>query len=81
MQGTHKEKEDDRRGMVIGGLIVLGIGLVFLLGNLGVIPHVGETWPLILVVVGVALLIGAIVKKEAEYSNGLLEPAKSSGSI
>lgn len=64
MYEHHKEKEDDRRGMIIGGLIVLGIGLVFLLGNLGVIPHVGETWPLILVVVGVALLIGAIVKKE-----------------
>ncbi|MCJ7786429.1 MAG: DUF5668 domain-containing protein [Desulfobacterales bacterium] len=58
-----KEKED-RRGMVIGGLIVLGIGLVFLLGNLGVIPHIGNTWPLILVVVGVALLIGAVIKKD-----------------
>jgi hypothetical protein len=61
--GEHKEK-DDRRGMVIGGLIVLGIGLVFLLGNLGIIPDIGNTWPLILVVIGVALLIGAIIKKD-----------------
>jgi hypothetical protein len=59
----HKEKED-RRGLVIGGLIVLGIGLVFLLGNLGVIPDISATWPLILVVVGVALLIGTVIKKD-----------------
>ena len=59
----HKEKED-RRGMVIGGLIVLGIGLVFLLGNLGIIPYIDQTWPLILVVIGLALLIGAAVKKD-----------------
>ena len=64
----HKEKED-RRGMVIGGSIVLGIGLVFLLGNLGVIPDIDKTWPLVLVVIGVALLIGAIVKKEPEHEN------------
>ena len=61
----HKEEEkEDRHGMVIGGIIVLGIGIVFLLSNLGIIPHVGRMWPLILVVVGIALLIGALVKKE-----------------
>ena len=59
-----KEEKEDRHGMVIGGIIVLGIGIVFLLGNLRIIPHIGEMWPLILVVVGVALLIGALVKKE-----------------
>ena len=64
------EDKDDRRGMVIGGSIVLGIGLVFFLGNMRIIPDIGETWPLILVVIGVALLIGAIFKKD--------EPASSS---
>ncbi len=63
----HKEKED-RRGMVIGGLIVLGIGLVFLLGNLRIIPDISETWPLILVVIGVALLVGAVIKKDKSES-------------
>ena len=77
MYEHQKEKEDDRRGMVIGGLIVLGIGLVFLLGNLGVIAHVGETWPLILVVVGVALLIGAIVKKEPKEKDKSELPPQS----
>jgi len=65
-----KEKEkEDRHGMVIGGIIVLGIGVIFLLSNLDIIPHVGKMWPLILVVVGIALLIGAVIKREQKKSD------------
>jgi Na+-transporting methylmalonyl-CoA/oxaloacetate decarboxylase gamma subunit len=59
-----KDEREDRHGMVIGGLIVLGLGVVFLLANLEIIPDFGTMWPLILVVIGIALLIGAAVKKE-----------------
>lgn len=59
----HKEK-DDRHGMAIGGMIVLGLGVVFLLSNLRIIPDFGTMWPLTLVVVGIALLVGAVIKKE-----------------
>lgn len=58
------DNKETRHGMVIGGLIVLGLGVVFLLANLEIIPDFGTMWPLILVVVGIALLIGAAVKKE-----------------
>jgi hypothetical protein len=58
------DKKEDRHGMVIGGLIVLGLGVVFLLANLEIIPDFGTMWPLILVVIGVALLIGAVFKKD-----------------
>ena len=58
------DKKEDRHGMVIGGLIVLGLGIVFLLANLEIIPDFGTMWPLILVVIGVALLIGAVFKKD-----------------
>lgn len=54
--------ENDRRGMIIGGLITLGIGLVFLLSNLRIIPSIGDMWPLIPMAVGVALLVGALLK-------------------
>jgi len=54
--GNHK----DERGKLVGGIIVAGIGLIFLLSNLDVIPHMGKTWPLILIVVGFALLVGAL---------------------
>jgi uncharacterized membrane protein HdeD (DUF308 family) len=69
----HKEEKEDRHGMVIGGIIVLGIGVLFLLSNLDVIPNIGKMWPLILVVVGLALLIGAVVKREPK------KPDSSSG--
>ncbi len=61
---TQEHEKDDRHGMVIGGVIVLGLGVVFLLSNLRIIPDFGEMWPLVLVVIGIALLIGAVVKKD-----------------
>ena len=59
-----KCEKEARHGMVIGGLIVLGLGIVFLLANLEIIPDIGTMWPLILVVIGIAILVGAVVKKE-----------------
>jgi len=63
---NHQLKKDDRHGMMIGGLIVLGLGVVFLLANLNIIPDLGTMWPLVLVVIGIALLVGAVVKKETK---------------
>jgi hypothetical protein len=44
-----------------GALILIVLGVLFLLGNLGLIPHFGpllaKWWPLILIVVGVFLLV------------------------
>jgi uncharacterized membrane protein HdeD (DUF308 family) len=60
----HNKEKEDRHGMVIGGIIVLGIGVLFLLSNLDIIPDIGKMWPIILVVVGFALLIGAVIKRE-----------------
>ncbi len=56
--GEKKKSKGD--GSITAGLIMVGIGLVFLLSNLGIIPDLGETWPLFLIIVGVALLIGAM---------------------
>jgi hypothetical protein len=42
---------------ITGGLVVFGIGVFFLLANLDVLPPVRKSWPLILIVVGVALII------------------------
>ena len=72
----HKDEREDRHGMVIGGLIVLGLGVVFLLANLEIIPDFGTMWPLILVVIGIALLIGAVVKKDkkGEKEEDKLQP-------
>lgn len=58
-----ESKDDDRRGMLIGGLITLGIGVVFLLDELDVIPSIGRMWPIFPIIVGVALIVGSFLKK------------------
>ena len=45
----------------IGAIILIIVGTLFLLSNLGVIPQLGpllrQWWPLILIIVGVVMLI------------------------
>lgn len=53
---------EDRRGMLIGGVITIGVGIVFLLESLDVIPGLGQSWPLFPIVVGIALIVGSLIK-------------------
>jgi hypothetical protein len=50
-----------RSGSKIGALILIVLGVLFLLGNLGLIPRLGpllaQWWPVILILVGVVLLV------------------------
>ncbi len=55
-------RHDERRGMLTGGLIVLGVGVLFLLVNLDVIPNIGKMWPVFPIIVGLALIISALFK-------------------
>ncbi len=52
----------DRR--VIGGLILLGLGCLFLINNF--LPHLspGKLWPLILIIIGLGILAGSFRRKE-----------------
>lgn len=46
-----------RRRRLIGGLVVLFLGVVFLLTNLGIIPYdFGKYWPVILIIIGLGIL-------------------------
>jgi hypothetical protein len=50
---------------MIGGVIVLFLGLVFLLMNLGLLPYdFGRYWPIILVIVGAGILLQNDEKKK-----------------
>ena len=55
--------KDDKRSSIVSGTIILGVGLFFLAVNYGWLDSVGESWPLFLVIVGVALIVGNIVNK------------------
>jgi len=53
------QHRDERNGMLVGGLIVLGVGVLFMLRNLGFIPDIGEMWPVFPIIVGLAMIIGS----------------------
>lgn len=47
------------------GFVLLGLGILFFLTNWGIIPSLHRTWPLILVVVGLAFLLGLAGKEKS----------------
>lgn len=64
MSSDEEKKPQNENDRLVGGTIVLGIGLVFLLINIGVLPDFSDTWPLILVIIGIALIAGALFKRK-----------------
>ncbi len=50
-----------RSRSIVGPVILIVLGFVFLLSNLGWIPHIGRLlitwWPVILIAIGVSMLI------------------------
>ncbi len=52
------DSKKDSRGSLIGGIILIGTGFIFLLSNLGIIPDIGSMWPLFLIIVGIAVILG-----------------------
>jgi hypothetical protein len=64
MNESGHNKKDDRSGQIIGGLIVLAVGVIFLLHNFNLIPSIGKLWPVIPIIIGVGLIIGALMKKQ-----------------
>lgn len=67
MENEMREKQG-QRGMIVSGLIVLGIGVLFLADEMGWIPGLHRSWPLILIVVGLALIAGAVFRKPSGTS-------------
>ena len=59
-----RHKREQRGGPVISGVIMLGLGLYLLSMQIGVLPSIDKSWPSILVIVGVALIVGAFSKKQ-----------------
>jgi LiaI-LiaF-like transmembrane region len=63
INGNHKE---DRSGLLISGSILTGLGVLFLLITLEVIPGWRHIWPAIIIVIGLSLIIGAFSKRKKE---------------
>ncbi len=50
---------DERRGAIVGGLILVLLGLAFLAQELVPDLDIGRFWPVILVVIGAALILSS----------------------
>ncbi len=59
---SDQDTEETSRGLLIGGLITFGVGVIFLLSNLRILPNIGDMWPLIPIVVGLSLIISSFYK-------------------
>ena len=60
----HNKNDDERSGLLIGGSIVAGVGILFLLVNMDIIPSLHDSWPVFIIIVGIALIIGGFAKKK-----------------
>jgi hypothetical protein len=62
-EGKHNNN-GDHSGHYIGGMILVGLGTLFLLINFNIIPSWGESWPAILIIIGLGLIIGGLTRKK-----------------
>lgn len=60
-----KSYKESVSGKYFAGFVLLGLGILFLLTNWGIIPSLHRTWPFILIIVGLALLLGLGGKGES----------------
>lgn len=54
-----RHKNTETEGKLIGGSILVGLGVIFLLHSLGM-WRLHQSWPLILIVIGAVLIVGTI---------------------
>jgi len=59
-----KNDQDDRSGLIIGGSILIGVGLLFFLVNLDILPGFHKSWPVFIIIVGLSLLLGSLGKRK-----------------
>lgn len=67
-QDPYNHKRYNRtRGNLIGGLVLITLGALFLADEF--IPHISfsDLWPIILVVIGIGLLINSVTGKRRNY--------------
>jgi phage shock protein PspC (stress-responsive transcriptional regulator) len=62
------QTKERKKGSLIGGLVLITLGALFLADEL--IPHLdfGDLWPVIIIVIGVGLLINAVTKRNREIN-------------
>lgn len=66
----HEKKQDGNSGVdITGGIIITGIGILFLLINLDILPGIGDVWPAIIIIVGLALIVRNLTERKKDNHN------------
>jgi hypothetical protein len=61
---SESSSEKSSTGQIVAGSIVLGVGILFLMVNLDLIPSLEDTWPIFVIIAGLAFIIGGLVQKK-----------------
>ncbi|HKZ21780.1 MAG TPA: DUF5668 domain-containing protein [candidate division Zixibacteria bacterium] len=65
-----QDSKKNSRSNLIGGIILIGVGFLFLLSNLGIVPQVGTMWPMFLIIVGIAIIVGGSRRRKKDSGTG-----------
>ncbi len=57
MEASENKRRKDNDGSIIGGIIMLSIGLIFLVRRMFPEIDFGYIWPFIFIIIGIVLLI------------------------
>ncbi len=68
MSATQPHKQEQKRP-IVSGFILLGIGLFLLLLTMDILPPLRYSWPMFIIIAGLALILGAIFKKQKTTGN------------
>lgn len=61
-----KKPKTQKRRPIVSGFIYLGIGIFLLLADMQSLEY---TWPAVIIIVGVALIIGAMFKSKKQVND------------
>jgi phage shock protein C len=61
--------QQKKKGSLVGGLVLITLGVLFLADSFFENVDFGDLWPLLLVAIGVGLLVGALTRKRNDQGN------------
>ena len=55
----------NRKHPLVSGIILLGIGLFLLAVNYGWLPDIQQSWPVVIILIGIAILISTLARRRS----------------
>ena len=67
MTMTNRQQKPPRKRPIISGFVWLGLGL-FLLGiTTESLPPLQDSWPILIIIIGLALILGTVFRKKPQH--------------